>query len=297
MNESDVKELFSAAVSRPDVDRIDTDAILRGGRRRRRVRAAAALGSVAAVLACVAALVVAVRPTPEPAPVAPTPVDTTGRAAAYWEFPDGSRPSPEASALFVEVRWVGCASGAAVKDPQPVISYTDTSVALAVWGIPPVGSEFNCPGNPRTTIVVPLREPLGDRIVVPGAAPVTSFPGPTGAAVETLNGLATDTSVRQGGTDRVSGIATLARNGCWYLERGAGRLIPLVWPYGTRWVPVPEHLVVPSGDEIRSGDPISGTGAFVNDVPSANPELAVGPPCFVGEQISYVVAGADVRRG
>ena len=68
MNETDLKDLFASAVAHPDVDRIDTDAVLRGGRRRRRVRTAAAVGSVLAVLALVGSVAFVSRPHPQPTP-------------------------------------------------------------------------------------------------------------------------------------------------------------------------------------------------------------------------------------
>jgi hypothetical protein len=64
VNETDVKDLFAAAVRRPDVDRIDLDAVLRRGRRRQRVRAAVTVGSVLAVPAIVAVVALAAVGTP-----------------------------------------------------------------------------------------------------------------------------------------------------------------------------------------------------------------------------------------
>jgi hypothetical protein len=71
VNDTDVKQMFAAAVARPAVDRIDTDAVLRGGRRRRRLRNGATVGSVAVALALVASVAFAARPTsPSPTVVA-----------------------------------------------------------------------------------------------------------------------------------------------------------------------------------------------------------------------------------
>lgn len=76
MIDTDLKEMFSAAVAQPDVDRIDTDAVLRGGRRRQRIRTAATVGSVAGVLVLAGSLVVNGTREPEtftrPAPPAAT---------------------------------------------------------------------------------------------------------------------------------------------------------------------------------------------------------------------------------
>jgi hypothetical protein len=59
VNETEIKDLFAAAVRRPGVDRIDLDAVLRGGRRRQRVRAAVTVGSVLAVPAIVVVVALA----------------------------------------------------------------------------------------------------------------------------------------------------------------------------------------------------------------------------------------------
>ncbi|HST81449.1 MAG TPA: hypothetical protein VLL08_06900 [Kineosporiaceae bacterium] len=50
MNEIDLKDLFATAVRHPEADRIDTDAVLRHGRRRHRIRTGARFGAVLAVL-------------------------------------------------------------------------------------------------------------------------------------------------------------------------------------------------------------------------------------------------------
>ena len=98
-----------------------------------------------------------------------SPVNTAGRGAAMWAFSKGFTPTPAATVLKVEVSWRGCAGGAPVKDPQPVVSYSTSQVTLTVWGVPPDGNAFNCQGNPTTTLTVPLTEQLGDRTVVQGA--------------------------------------------------------------------------------------------------------------------------------
>ncbi|HET7900082.1 MAG TPA: hypothetical protein VFL59_02775 [Candidatus Nanopelagicales bacterium] len=288
MNESDVKELFAAAVARPDVDRIDTDAVLRGGRRRRHRRTAAALGSVAVVLVIVASLVLAIRPRGTEPPVAPTPVDTAGRAAANWQFPEGMRPDANSTSLTVDVRWGACASGAAVVDPRPVVGYSATEVSLIVWGIPPEGTDFDCIGNPATRMVIPLREPLGDRFVVPGAPPVIGFPGPVGPDVQ---GDMYAGSRR--GTTTVTGIVTLGRNACWYFSIPGDRRYGLLWPYDTggtsRTVP---GVSLPNGDVVTSGSRVTATGILDRDTTSAR-SLGVGPPCFDRDQPAVAILGPD----
>jgi hypothetical protein len=50
VNDNDLKALFAAAVASPAADRIDTDTVLRGGRRRQRIRTGTTAGSALAVL-------------------------------------------------------------------------------------------------------------------------------------------------------------------------------------------------------------------------------------------------------
>jgi hypothetical protein len=115
-------------------------------------------------------------------PPTPTPVNTTGRAAAWWALSQGFVASPGSTSLTVDVRWIPCASGVAVEDPKPVVTYSATRVSLSVWGIPPSGDFFSCQGNKITTIEVPLSEPLGDRTVVEGTKPDTVLPAVTGGS-------------------------------------------------------------------------------------------------------------------
>lgn len=106
----------------------------------------------------------------------PTPFSTAGRAAAAWKLSDGASPSPDSRSVKVDVHWVPCASGAAVDDPRPVVSYSDTQVTISVWGKLPSSGDADCQGNKVTTIEVPLSEPLGDRKLVPGTEPSTRWP-------------------------------------------------------------------------------------------------------------------------
>jgi hypothetical protein len=93
VNETDVKDLFASAVAHPGVDRIDTDAVLRGGHRRRRTRTAATVGSVLAVVVLVGSVAFAGRPHPAPDPVVADPSVLTVSCA-----PEGITLSAEAVA-------------------------------------------------------------------------------------------------------------------------------------------------------------------------------------------------------
>lgn len=78
VNETDVKELFASAVANPAADRIDVDAVVRGGRRRHRLWVTATLGSVLVGLVIVAGVVVKALPDGQTVAVP----DTTGNSRA-----------------------------------------------------------------------------------------------------------------------------------------------------------------------------------------------------------------------
>lgn len=111
----------------------------------------------------------------------PTPVSTVGREAALWELAPGFTPSPQSTSLTVSVSWLRCASGVAVEDPQPVVTYSVTEVSLSIWGKSPgdgnpsTGETSQCNGNVITSFQVPLTEPLGDRAIIEGAVPSGRF--------------------------------------------------------------------------------------------------------------------------
>lgn len=85
MNGTEVKELFASVAADPAADRIDMDAVLRGGRRRHRTRVAATLGASAAALTLVGALLSGVLPASSPDPVGPTPTGTASPSPALGQ--------------------------------------------------------------------------------------------------------------------------------------------------------------------------------------------------------------------
>ena len=95
-------------------------------------------------------------------------LSTAGRAATTWEYQPGFAPTASSRELRVLVSWVGCASGATPRDPQSAVTYSPEHVSLTVWAIPPAGNAFDCQGNPRVPLTIPLDEPVGSRDVVPG---------------------------------------------------------------------------------------------------------------------------------
>jgi hypothetical protein len=71
MNESDVKQMLAAAVAAPAPDRLDIDAAVHSGHRRRRVRVGATLGAALGVVVLAGALVLTGFPGRNASPVAP----------------------------------------------------------------------------------------------------------------------------------------------------------------------------------------------------------------------------------
>ena len=87
MNETRLKELFTAAVSAPATDRLDIDAAVVGGRRRYRVRTAATAGAVLGVIALAAGVVVVALPgraTPPELQASLTPVTSAAAITGRW---------------------------------------------------------------------------------------------------------------------------------------------------------------------------------------------------------------------
>jgi hypothetical protein len=135
VNETDVKDLFASAVANPDVDRIDTDAVLRGGRRRRRARTAATVGSVLAVLVLLGSVALSGRTQPQPAaPVAtsstltvacsPTGISVSGDAVAATSAGVViSVSSTMPTGAYLNYLWAGGGGGG---DPLPTAPATWT---------------------------------------------------------------------------------------------------------------------------------------------------------------------------
>ena len=80
------------------------------------------------------------------------------------------------SDLRLQVMERSCASGTTAdgRIEPPEVVYGDSQVSIAVR-VRPKGGDLDCPGNPETPLTVRLREPVGPRALVDGAArpPVT----------------------------------------------------------------------------------------------------------------------------
>lgn len=131
MNDTELKEMFTAAVAQPDVDRIDTAAVLRGGRRRQRIRTAATVGSVAAVLVLAGSLVVNGTREPEtftrPAPPAAT-------ASATPQSQIATRPSDIAGRWeAIELDGQSVVAGQGLVEQRPILYFATLNGSDTTW--------------------------------------------------------------------------------------------------------------------------------------------------------------------
>jgi hypothetical protein len=170
VNETDLKAMFATAVSHPGPDRLDTDVVLRQGRRRHRVRLAAKLGAVAAGVAVVGAVAFATRPDPATIAVAdgasslsvacsPNGITVSGSTVAATSAGvvlSVSSTMPAGS--YLNFSWPDGGEG----EPMP------TSPAGASWtlSVPPGPLKLSCtaPGDdpkPGATQVVTVTDPDG----------------------------------------------------------------------------------------------------------------------------------------
>lgn len=89
-----------------------------------------------------------------------------GLSLATWTL-DPDVPPPDASAMtFAAVVTERACTGAkpmGARLQPPSITYGQTSVLVVFAARPLEGDDFDCPGNPSTSVVVQLREPLGSR--------------------------------------------------------------------------------------------------------------------------------------
>ena len=97
------------------------------------------------------------------------PTAQTSEPATWRLDPAHEAPARDALVLYLLVQEVACANGSSPVDrmSEPSIQYSDSAVAITV-GIRPLTGDVNCLGNPDVPVTVPLREPLGDRVLVNG---------------------------------------------------------------------------------------------------------------------------------
>lgn len=100
MSDQQVKDLFETAVATVGPDRLDIDAMVRGGTRRHRIRTASTMGSVVVVVALVVGGLLAVLPRgtesvtpvgPAPSPPLVAPGSPLSLPTSTWKHGDGGR--------------------------------------------------------------------------------------------------------------------------------------------------------------------------------------------------------------
>lgn len=86
-----------------------------------------------------------------------------------WELDSNAVISPESTLLFTFVRETACASGEPLADflIGPDVVITDTQVLIAYASRARPGAQ-NCPGNPTSSVVIVLPDPLGGRTIADG---------------------------------------------------------------------------------------------------------------------------------
>jgi hypothetical protein len=106
----------------------------------------------------------------------PCPLQYTvpaGLNTVSWRLdPTAPAPGPESIEISVILNERECVGGQEVGERilGPQVVMTESAVHLAFAAEPPPGAAFDCQGNPDTSYVVELSEPLGDRILMEGLA-------------------------------------------------------------------------------------------------------------------------------
>jgi hypothetical protein len=190
MSESQVKELLGSAVASPAPDRLDVDAMVRGGVRRRRRRMLATLAAVAAVLVVVGAVVVTARPSADVPPAGtalPLPTST-------WQEGDAGR-----AALLVTTLRLGADGCIEAEDGTPIIwpaGYTaeradGTAVVKDGGGavVAQAGQEVSLGGGLGLNRGGTCLDGRGDPFYVEDSPPFASDPPAQTIAVPDLTGL------------------------------------------------------------------------------------------------------------
>lgn len=87
-----------------------------------------------------------------------------------WRLDPGESPTPDSTSLRLLLQERECVSGQEIGDRLvgPEIVYTEDAVLVSFAAEPPPGDAFNCQGNPETSYVLVLDEPLGERELADG---------------------------------------------------------------------------------------------------------------------------------
>lgn len=94
-----------------------------------------------------------------------------GLSLATWVLdPDAPPPDADATTFAALVTERTCTSGQPMggRLQPPSISYGRESILVVFAARPLQGDAFDCPSNPSTRVVLELREPLGERVLLDG---------------------------------------------------------------------------------------------------------------------------------
>lgn len=94
-----------------------------------------------------------------------------GLNTVSWRLdPAAPAPGPESVEISVILNERECVGGQEIGERilGPQVVMTESAIHLAFAAKPPSGSAFDCQGNPDTSYVVELSEPLGDRVLMEG---------------------------------------------------------------------------------------------------------------------------------
>lgn len=104
-------------------------------------------------------------------------------ATAVWT--PAQPPKPSDTSFTAHVTRLGCSSGVTGHVRKPTVKATDDQITVTFTVDPLPEAFYSCIGNPSSTYLVELGEPIGDRELVDGAcegkAAETSFCGESGA--------------------------------------------------------------------------------------------------------------------
>lgn len=88
-------------------------------------------------------------------------------ATAVWT--PAQPPKPSDTSFTAKVTRLGCSSGVTGHVRKPTVTTTDDQITVTFTVDPLPEATYNCIGNPSSTYLVELGEPIGDRELVDGA--------------------------------------------------------------------------------------------------------------------------------
>ena len=93
-----------------------------------------------------------------------------GLNTVEWRLDPDESLSPDSMSIQLLINERECVSGQEIggRLVGPEIVYTEEQILVSFAAEPPPGDAFNCQGNPETSFVLDLDEPIGDRQLTDG---------------------------------------------------------------------------------------------------------------------------------